>query len=584
MKQTTYNPGPSQFRTQAYQTAVAAAVVASVFLLLVCATLLTLYLRARHLESTLDHKLQQQKLQLHADPENQALRSRIRTDDILYRRNKLRILYFLRTGAPIALVSLAVLLTALKSASAIQPKLPARPVPLPSHLQQRRFAHHLRRTRRALAATFAALTISALLLAVLSEPKFPSAAQPPTAAAPSPKHPTQNWTRFRGPAGSGISPYTNIPISWDAKTGRNILWKTKVPLPGHNSPIVWQNRIFLSGATDKTQQVYCFDADTGRLLWTQPVTRTPDPPGEPLEIMEDTGFAPSTMATDGQRIYAIFPTGDLACFDFAGKKLWQKNLGKPDSVYGYASSLETFRNFVIIQYDQGAAEDNKSAIIAIDGYSGQLLWQTKRPVAASWTTPIVVNVNGQYQLITAADPYVIAYNPADGTELWRAKCVSGDLAPSPIYSAGLVLAIEPYSHIVAIKPDGTGDVTTSHIAWKAEQGAPDICSPLGTGQLVFLLETEGLLSCYNLAEGNKLWEHDFKTEFRASPSLVDDKLYLLSVTGTMFIIQAATQYKELARCELGEKCFASPAFADGRIYIRSTENLFCIAQTTVQRQ
>jgi outer membrane protein assembly factor BamB len=225
-----------------------------------------------------------------------------------------------------------------------------------------------------------------------------------------------------------------------------------------------------------------------------------------------------------------------------------------------------------------------SKMIALDGFTGQTVWETKRPVPNSWSSPIVTEIGDQFQLLTCGDPWVIAYDPAKGTELWRAKCLTGDIAPSLIYANGLVFAIEPYSKLVAVRPDGRGDVTETHIAWSIDEGAPDICSPVSNGELIFLLATEGFLTCYKVADGKRLWEQDLRENFWASPSLVGDKLYLLTEEGVMFIVQAGAEYKELARCELGEECRASLAFADGRIYIRGLENLYCIGKKTEDRR
>jgi outer membrane protein assembly factor BamB len=225
-----------------------------------------------------------------------------------------------------------------------------------------------------------------------------------------------------------------------------------------------------------------------------------------------------------------------------------------------------------------------SKMIALDGFTGQTVWETKRPVPNSWSSPIVTEIGEQFQLLTCGDPWVIAYDPAKGIELWRANCLAGDIAPSLIYANGLVFAIEPYSKLVAIRPDGRGDVTETHIAWSLEEGAPDICSPVSNGELIFLLSTEGLLSCYKVADGKRLWEQDLRENFWASPSFVGDKLYLLTEEGVMLIVQSGPEFKELARCELGEECRASPAFADGRIYIRGLENLYCIGKKTEDRK
>jgi outer membrane protein assembly factor BamB len=292
--------------------------------------------------------------------------------------------------------------------------------------------------------------------------------------------------------------------------------------------------------------------------------------------MEDTGFAASTAVTDGRRVCAIFATGDVGCFNFQGKELWIRNLGVPDSAYGYASSLAMYRNLLLIQYDQGAAEDEKSKLIALDTFTGRTVWETKRAVPNSWSSPIVIEVEGQPQIITCGDPWVIAYNPTNGTEIWRAKCLGGEIAPSPIYTAGLIIAIEPYTTVVAIRPDGQGDVTETHVAWKVDENTPDISCPVSNGEFIFLLTTEGFLTCYKTADGTKLWEQDLQKNFLASPSLVGERLYMLSEKGVMYIAEAGAEYKQVSRCELGEECYASPAFMDARIYIRAKHNLYCI--------
>jgi outer membrane protein assembly factor BamB len=297
---------------------------------------------------------------------------------------------------------------------------------------------------------------------------------------------------------------------------------------------------------------------------------------EPFEVMEETGFAAPTVVTDGRRVYAIFATGDIGAFDFNGKSVWTKSLGIPDSSYGYAASLAMYRNLVLIQFDQGGPEDGISRLIALDGVTGQLVWETKRPVPNSWSSPIVTKIGEQFQLITCGDPWVIAYDPAKGTELWRVNCLYGDVAPSPVYANGLIFVVEPDARLIAIRAGGQGDVTKTHIAWDNDDWGPSICSPVSNGELVFLLASEGLLGCYKSSDGTKLYEQDLRENFLASPSLVGDKVYLLTEEGVMLIIQAGPEYKQLTKCELGEKCHASPAFVDGRIYIRGLENLYCI--------
>jgi outer membrane protein assembly factor BamB len=527
-----------------------------------------------------ENKLAALKVQVQNEPGNQELLSEIRQLDLKIRRDRLWRLEFAYKGAFMLLGSVIVLVVAGKLASGMARGLP-RPQPMLERGEWQ--VKEARRARRAVAGGVAFLAVGMLLLATMHWVNFVQGGDGGSPYASAEERQAQ-WPRFRGPSGAGISAYTNIPTSWNAKTGEGILWKTPLPLKGHSSPVVWGDRVFLTAADPNVRQVLCFDGKSGRLLWTGDVPTTPLPAGETFEIMEDTGYACPTVATDGRRVYAIFPTGDVAGFDFNGKRLWHKSLGRPDSAYGYASSLETWQKLVLIDYDQSDGKDGKSRFYALDGLTGRVAWEAKRELPSTWTTPIVAEVGGKPQLITVANPFVVAYSPADGKELWRADCVGGDLAPSPISAGGLVFAIQPYSQIVAIKPDGQGDVTKTHIAWKAEDGIPDICSPVGNGTYVYLLDSEGLLTCYSVADGKKVYEHELKEQCRASPSIVGDKLYVLDLKGFMHIAQVGPEYKELGKCELGEECFASPAFVDGRIYIRAAKNLYCIGQASAGGQ
>jgi outer membrane protein assembly factor BamB len=348
-------------------------------------------------------------------------------------------------------------------------------------------------------------------------------------------------------------------------------------LPGENSPIHWGSYIFLSGATDKARAVDCFDAETGKQLWQRAISLPDSAKAEPPKVMDDTGYAAPTMACDGTRVFAIFANGDLACFDFAGKQLWARNLGRPDSTYGYAASLMLFSGHLIVQYDQGSDPDaGKSFLLALNTATGSTIWKTKRPVPASWSTPILIQTGAQAQIITCANPWVISYDPLNGQEIWRAQCLNGDVAPSPIYAGGLVFAAVTEAKLVAIRPDGHGDVTKTHIAWSADDGLPDIVSPISNGQVVLLVDSNGALTCYDAANGKKLWDHAYDNAFRASPLLVNNHFMLLDVTGVMHTLDAGRAFKEIGTSALGEATDCTPAVGDGRLYIRGKTHLFCI--------
>jgi outer membrane protein assembly factor BamB len=583
----------------AYHLATRTAAVAGVLTLLICAVLgydYTRRLAKDPLESTAFKSL---VAALDQQPTNEVLKEHIRAFDLQLRQEYFRQRALVRVGAALLLVSIAIFLSAMKTAVTLRRRLPA-PVGQPA--VQDREALWTRTARWGVAAVCLVLVGAAIVLAVSVHAEFPlegeetvavvnPAASPQAAgagtapavaaAAPQPlptdEEIAKSWPRFRGPGGLGISAYANVPQTWDGKSGKGILWKTPVPLPGNNSPVVWGKHVFLSGADPRRREVYCFDAEHGKLLWQQAAPSTPQSAAPP-KVNEDTGYAASTTATDGRYLFAVFANGDLAAWDFSGKLAWSKSLGVLENSYGHASSLVTYKDRLLVQLDQGSARAQKSKLLAFEAATGKIIWQVARAVPNSWSTPIVIRQGGADQVITAADPWVIANNPADGSEIWRAKCLKTDIGPSPVFADGKVFAANDNCNLVAIRADGHGDVTAS-VLWKGEDGLPDTCSPLATKEFVLLLTSFGTLTCYDAAKGDMLWAEDFSTDFSASPSLVGNHVYLIGRKGKAWIVEPTRKKcNRLGEADLGEDCVTTPAFQDGRIYLRGKTNLFCLGK------
>jgi outer membrane protein assembly factor BamB len=525
-----------------------------------------------------------EKEALRAQPTDEGLKEEIRRLDLSLRQRFFRHLSLNAAGGWCLLGAAALFLLAARHLAARRKTVYAPPPhqgEIPSRLPE------FRRYRRAVGATGLGAVALLLILASAGRTLVPTSQDELArllsgdAGGASDYGPTEaemqsNWPGFRGPFGDGVAVETNVPSTWDAATGEGILWKSAVPLPGFNSPVVWGDRVFLSGGSATNRSVFCYEARRGQLLWQSPVPSLTPPPGKPLEIQEHTGVAAPTVATDGRRVYAIFATGELVAFDFNGRVVWAKHLGVPQNPYGHSTSLLIDQGRLLVQFDQGEAEQQKSRLYALDPATGRIRWEQPRPVPSSWTTPLVLSVADRRQIITMGEPWVIAYEPADGRELWRAECLGADLAPSPAVGGGLLFVVNPSLAVVAIRPDGQGEVTQTHIAWKNEDGAPDIASPVSSGPYVFLAATSGTVTCLDAKTGIRAGERSYDLEFNASPTLIGDRLLLVSISGVGLFLKAAPGLDELSRGTLGEKVYASPAVVHRRIYLRGEQHLYAL--------
>jgi len=608
----------------AFRTAVRMAIVAGGFSLLV--GVLMAYDYARRWQDDPSEHLAYQALKAAAaqQPDNPALEAEIQRLDEQLRRQYFRQRAFMATGAVLLAIGVCACVGFARLAVVLRRRLPQPDADVALRDYEAEFA---RPARWAVAGMGAVLMVAAVGLCVWAYARVPAGAlvasgdagtngntpagtpgggstgQPPRggqSGGPTSRPPTpppvgprvqiadeppsaeqikQAWPRFRGPGGLGISAYSDVPTTWDAASGKNILWKTEVPLPGNNSPVVWGDRVFLSGADEKRREVYCFDAHSGTLLWQKPVPATALSTAGELEVSQDTGYAAPTTATDGRLVFAMFANGDLAAFDFEGNLAWNHSFGIPDNAYGHASSLLTYQNLLFVLLDQGEAKEKLSKLYALDIRTGKIVWEAQREVPNSWATPILIHAAGRDQLITAADPWTIAYDPHDGKELWRADCLRQDIGPSPTFADGVVYVATEYRCLSAIRADGQGDVTETHILWQAEDGLPDTCSPLVTDKYVFVLATYGILTCYEVEKGEWLWELELDGNFQSSPSLVDELVYVISDEGKAWVVEPGpSEGKIAAEADLGERCVTSPAFQPGRIYLRGEKHLFCIGE------
>lgn len=386
---------------------------------------------------------------------------------------------------------------------------------------------------------------------------------------PSEKQLKENFPAFRGFGGNGISYHKNIPTSWDGPSGKNILWKAEIPLPGYNSPVIWGDKVFVAGADATKRQVYCFDIQSGKLLWTATADNITGSPAQSPKVQGDTGYSAPTVTTDGKRVYAIYANGDVIAVDMKGDRAWAKNLGVPQNHYGYSSSLVTYKGLLIVQYDQ-----NKGGrLMALSAQTGDLAWSTNRQTKVSWASPVVVNTGKRYEVILAADPSVASYDPETGKELWKIDCISGEVGPSVAYADGVVYALNEYASLSAIK---IGD--QPQLLWEDTEFLSDVPSPVATDKYLFVVTSYGTVACYDAKTGSRYWTKDFENGFYSSPMLAEGKLYLLDKQGIMHVVRADKTFASVAENPIGEQMVSTPAFANGKILLRANKMLYCVGK------
>ena len=585
------------------------AFVSGFFAALLCFLLIVNWFQLQRADPLNSRALQSLNERLAANPDDQQLRDDVRTLDLLSRKAYFTSQWQIRTGGCLLLVSLLVMVICLQTIGYIRKKMPD----LPAATRETYWIEQ-RINRKWIIATGTGILTVSLFVAFLSYhqagfrkdetilndptesaglhqsatsgdraavPGDTSAGQLlnsdstlATADSPTEGFPTRaeiikNFPAFRGPGGNGVVYQQNIPVRWNGKSGNNILWKTPVPLPGYNSPVVWNDRVFLSGANEVKREVYCFDANTGKLRWSSRADKIAGSPPKTPAVSKETGQAAPTLTTDGRRVYAIFANGDLIAFDFEGKKVWAKNLGSPSNHYGHSSSLIMFRDLLIVQYDQrGSAQ-----VMAFSGKTGELVWKTQRKVKVSWSSPVVVYTGKRTELLLAAEPCVASYSPSSGKELWKFDCISGEVGPSVAYANGIVFSVNDYSKLAAVE---IGD--PPKLLWENSEYLSDVPSPVANDRYVFLITSYGTAVCYDARTGEKYWEHDFGNNIYASPILAEGKVYIPDKNGIMHIFKADKSFSLIGEPALGEGTSCTPAMVSGRIYMRGDRNLYCIGK------
>ncbi|HEY0455499.1 MAG TPA: PQQ-binding-like beta-propeller repeat protein [Verrucomicrobiae bacterium] len=388
----------------------------------------------------------------------------------------------------------------------------------------------------------------------------------------------ENWPCWRGPRLDGTSIEKLVPTHWSSSSS-NIIWKTALPGVGHASPIVWENKIFTVTALEDSQErvLLCLDRSTGRILWQKVVLQAP------LErIHQLNSHASSTPATDGKLVYVSFLDKDkmfVAAYDFDGNQVWGVRPGPFASMHGYCSSPVLYKNEVIMNGDH----DGQSYILALNREDGQTLWKTARKNhTRSYCVPLVRELAGKPQMVLSGDKSVASYDPDNGHLIWMMDGPTEQFVASIVYNAKADLLFMtggfPDHHILAIKPDGQGDITHSDkIVWRTNKGVSYVPSPISEGDYFLVVSDSGVAHCFEAKTGAIMWQQRVGIQ-HASLVSANGLVYFLNDEGSMRIVKPGRNYEELAKNELGEKTFASPAVSQGQIVIRGDKHLFCIGQ------
>ena len=424
------------------------------------------------------------------------------------------------------------------------------------------------------------------------------------------------WPGFRGPAGSGVADGLDLPLSWncdsDAGPVSGVLWKAALPGLGHSSPVVWNDRIFLTTAVassgkaplrlglygdntaaqdndEQSWELLCFDAGSGKLLWKQ-VARKARPRAQ---RHEKATHANTTLVTDGKKLVAFFGSEGLYCYDFSGKSLWSRDLGvinisKYGIGWGYASSPALHGGRILLQCD---APDNPF-VAAFRLSDGEEIWRTSRKGVCErcWGTPYVHTGDGPVQVVTNGWPFIASYDFETGREIWRLRAGGDNPIPTPFSAHGLIYVANGHgaqSPLHAIRPAARGDISLSvestsneFIAWSAPQNGAYISTPVVYREHLYSATNNGVPKCYDARTGSRFYEQRIMTGIAvsASPVAADGKVYCTAEEGDIFVIRAGPSFEILSRNHMGEPCMATPAMVKGRMYIRTMTSLVAIGR------
>jgi outer membrane protein assembly factor BamB len=411
----------------------------------------------------------------------------------------------------------------------------------------------------------AALAALALSFAVIGVP------------AASAQEADSGWPEFRGPNGQGHSPERGLPLQWSE--GKNIAWKTRVTGLGWSTPVISRGRVWLTTAIEDrgvSLRVLAFDAATGREVVNVEAFNIP---ASRRDINPKNSWASPTPVIDGDRIYVHFGADGTAALNTAGEIIWKSRFDY-QSQHGAGGSPIVYRDLLIFSCDGS----DVAFVVALDKHSGKVKWKTSRgfPADQAYTTPLVIHAANRDQLISVGAFRARAYDPLTGKEIWRVRYDEGfSNVPRPVFAHGLVYIATGFQQpsLLAVRPDGTGDVTKTHIAWVLRRGAPLTPSPLVVGDELYVVTDGGIATCVDARSGALIWQQRLGGTYSASPVFADGRIYFLAEQGVTTVIAPGKVFNKLAANTLDGGLLASMAISGGSLFLRTDSHLYKVAET-----
>ena len=387
------------------------------------------------------------------------------------------------------------------------------------------------------------------------------------------------WPEFRGPGGQGHSTESGLPLAWGE--GKNVAWKTAVPGLGWSSPVVADGRVWLTTAIEQrgiSLRVLAFDAATGRELINVEAFNIPS---SRREINPKNSWASPTPVIDNGRVYVHFGADGTAALTTAGEIVWKARFDYR-SQHGAGGSPIVYRDLLIFSCDGS----DTAFVVALDKHTGKVKWKTSRgfPADQAYTTPLVIRAADRDQLISVGAFRARAYDPLTGKEIWRVRYDEGfSNVPRPVFAHSLVIIATGFQQpsLLAVRPDGTGDVTKSHVAWTLTRGAPLTPSPIAVGGELYIVNDGGIASCLDARSGAVVWQARLGGTYSASPVFADGRIYFFAEQGVTTVIAPGKTFQRLATNALDGALLTSMAVADGSFFLRTDSHLYRITERPV---